>query len=49
MKTMYKDGKECQAEKDQVALMEKAGWSLEKPEPADKPADKAPQKSAAGK
>lgn len=30
MKTMYKGDKECMANDDQVELMEKAGWSLDK-------------------
>ena len=42
MPLMYKDDKVCMAQRDQIKLMEEAGWSIKKPEvkPVPKPAPK---------
>lgn len=51
MKKLYKDGKECNAEDNQVDIMLNAGWSLEKskveatePEESGKSVRKVPRK-----
>lgn len=39
MRKMYKDGKECMAENEQVARMKKAGWSVDADTPVEAPVD----------
>ncbi len=40
MVTLYKDGAECNCDLDQVAIMEKAGWSKTKDKPKAAPVAK---------